>query len=228
MDKFPHPWNRLRNYQKCISTSSHLYLKYSTSPTTPSSTTLNNSIINGQLPQIIFKRGEVIPPRNEVFLRIERGAVRTLTWSEEGTFITLGYWGPGDIIGYQLSKIKPYQIESLTSVEVSVVPPHLWYQYLNALLSHIQQAEELLSIIHRKPISLRLWHFLLWLSEKFGCEVEQGKLLDLNVTHQEIAEVLNTTRVTITRLLQQFEESGKILRQKRRMILCLPNKIIKQ
>ncbi|BAY25700.1 Crp/Fnr family transcriptional regulator [Calothrix sp. NIES-2100] len=199
----------------------------STSSTTPSSTTLNNSIINGQLPQIIFNRGEVIPPRNEVLWRIERGAVRTLTWSEEGTFITLGYWGPGDIIGYPLSKIKPYQIEALTSVEVSVVPPHLWYQDINALLSHIQQAEELLSIVHRKPMSLRLWHFLLWLSDKFGCEVEQGKLLDLNVTHQEIAEVLNTTRVTITRLLQQFEESGKILRQKRRMILCLPNKIIK-
>jgi CRP-like cAMP-binding protein len=168
----------------------------------------------------------VIPLRSEVLWRIERGAVRTLTWSEDGIFITLGYWGPGDIIGYPLSKIKPYQIESLTSVEVSVIPPQLWHQDIDALLSHIQQAEELLSIVHRKPISLRLWHFLVWLSEKFGREVEDGILLDLNVTHQEIAEVLNTTRVTITRLLQQFEEEGQILRNKRRMILRLPNKFI--
>jgi CRP-like cAMP-binding protein len=94
---------------------------------------------------------------------------------------------------------------------------------LNALLSHIQQAEELLSIVHRKPIYLRLWQFLVWLSEKFGREVEQGKLIDLNVTHQEIAEVLNTTRVTVTRLLQQFEEQGKMLRYKRRIVLCFPN-----
>jgi CRP-like cAMP-binding protein len=200
---------------------------YSISPTTESSATSNNSIINRQLHQQIFTRGEIIPPRNEVLWRIERGAVRTLTWSEDGTCITLGYWGPGDIIGYPLSKVKPYQIEPLTRVEVSVLPPHLWYQDIDALLSHIQQAEELLSIVHRKPIALRLWYFLLWLSEKFGCEVEHGKLVDLNITHQEIAEVLNTTRVTVTRLLQQFEEEGKLFRQKRRMILCLPHKIIK-
>lgn len=191
---------------------------YSTSPNLHPAT-LNNSTINGQLPQKLFNRREVIPPRNEILWRIERGAVRTLTWTEDGTFITLGYWGPGDIIGYPLSRVKPYQIESLTSVEVSVLPPQLWYQDIDALLSHIQQAEELLSIVHRKPMSLRLWHFLVWLSEKFGREVEQGKLLDLHLTHQEIAEVLNTTRVTVTRLLQQFEEEGKLLRKKRLMIL---------
>jgi CRP-like cAMP-binding protein len=96
---------------------------------------------------------------------------------------------------------------------------HLWHQHTNALLSHIQNSEELLSIVHRKPISLRLWQFLIWLSEKFGRNVEQGKLIDLNVTHQEISEVLNTTRVTVTRLLQQFEEEKALVRYKRRIIL---------
>jgi CRP-like cAMP-binding protein len=179
--------------------------------------------IKEQIPYRLFTRREMIPPRNDVLWRIERGAVRTLTWSEEGTFITLGYWGTGDLIGSPLSKVKPYQIECLTNVEVSIVPPHLWYQDVTALLSHIQQAEELLSIVHCKPMSVRLWQFLLWLSRKFGREVEEGKLIDLNATHQEMAEVLNTTRVTVTRLLQQFEEEGTLLRQKRQMILRSPN-----
>ncbi|WP_242037859.1 Crp/Fnr family transcriptional regulator [Tolypothrix sp. FACHB-123] len=182
-----------------------------------------NSGIKEQIPYRLFTRREMIPPRNDVLWRIERGAVRTLTWSEEGTFITLGYWGSGDLIGSPLSKVKPYQIECLTNVEVSVVPPHLWYQDVNALLSHIQQAEELLSIVHCKPMSVRLWQFLLWLSRKFGRDVEDGKLIDLNATHQEMAEVLNTTRVTVTRLLQQFEEEGTLLRHKRQMILRSPN-----
>jgi CRP-like cAMP-binding protein len=182
-----------------------------------------SSDIKEQIPYRLFTRREMIPPRNDVLWRIERGAVRTLTWSEEGTFITLGYWGSGDLIGSPLSKVKPYQIECLTNVEVSIVPPHLWYQDVNALLSHIQQAEELLSIVHCKPMSVRLWQFLLWLSRKFGREVEEGKLIDLNATHQEMAEVLNTTRVTITRLLQQFEEEGALLRHKRQMILLSLN-----
>jgi CRP-like cAMP-binding protein len=188
----------------------------------------SNPSLGSTLPQRLFTRREVIPPRNDVLWRIERGAVRTLTWSEDGTFITLGYWGPGDLIGYPLSRVKPYQIECLTSVEVSVVPPQMWSQEVNALLSHIQQSEELLSIVHRKPISLRLWQFLVWLSEKFGRDVEQGKLIDLNVTHQEMAEVLNTTRVTVTRLLQQFEEDDSLIRHKRRIILRLANKTAKK
>jgi CRP-like cAMP-binding protein len=201
-------------------------MMYSTSPTSNSSAVSNNSAFIGQLPQQIFTRREVIPPHNDVLWRIEHGAVRTLTWGEDGTFITLGYWGLGDLIGYPLSRVKPYQIECLTGVEVSIIPPHLWHQDINGLLSHIQQAEDLLSIVHRKPISLRLWQFLVWLSEKFGRDVDKGKLIDLNVTHQDIAEVLNTTRVTVTRLLQQLEEEGTVLRHKRRIILRLPNKLI--
>ncbi|MBF2063809.1 MAG: Crp/Fnr family transcriptional regulator [Calothrix sp. C42_A2020_038] len=202
-------------------------MMYSTSRNTngiPQNSAINsNQNTTTNLPQRLFTRRETIPARNDVLWKIERGAVRTLTWSEDGTFITLGYWGPGDLIGYPLSRVKPYQIECLTSVEVSVVPPQLWHQDVNSLLSHIQQAEELLSIVHRKPISLRLWQFLVWLSEKFGRDVEQGKLIDLNVTHQEMAEVLNTTRVTVTRLLQQFEEENTLIRHKRRIILRAAN-----
>ncbi|MEA5574256.1 Crp/Fnr family transcriptional regulator [Calothrix sp. UHCC 0171] len=176
-------------------------------------------VANSSLPQKLFARREAIPAQNELLWRIERGAVRTLTWDEDGTFITLGYWGTGDVIGSPLSCVKPYQIECLTSVEVSIIPSHLWHQNVNALICHIQQSEELLSIVHRKTISERLWLFLVWLSKKFGRDVEQGTLIDLNVTHQEMAEVLNTTRVTVTRLLQEFEEEATLIRHKRRIII---------
>ena len=174
------------------------------------------------VPQRLFSRHDLIPPREDVLWRIERGAVRTVTWSEQGTLITLGYWGMGDLVGQPLSRVVPYQIECLTSVETSVVPPELWHQTIDSMLSHIQQSEELLSIIHRKPVSLRLWQFLVWLAEKFGRDVDQGRLIDLLVTHQEMAEVINTTRVSVTRMLQQFEEQGMLLRHQRRLILCLP------
>ncbi|HYW17908.1 MAG TPA: Crp/Fnr family transcriptional regulator [Nodularia sp. (in: cyanobacteria)] len=199
----------------------------STSFTPKLSNLSNESSSVAELPQTLFTRREIIPLDTNVLWRIERGAVRTLTWSEEGIFITLGYWGAGDLIGYSLSKVQPYQIECLTSVEASIIPQHLWYRDIDAFLSHIKHSEELLSIVHLKPISLRLAKFLLWLSEKFGRDVEQGRLIDLNITHQEIGEVLNTTRVTVTRLLQQFEEQGELLRYKRRIILLSPNKQMK-
>lgn len=190
---------------------------------TPTTLLPSPFVPSGELRQQVFIRRQVMPPCHDVLWRIESGAVRTQTWNEDGLPITLGYWGVGDLIGYPLSKIQPYQIECLTDIKVTVLPPDIWHKNINPLINHIQQSEELLNIIHRQPVSLRLWKFLLWLSEKFGRAVERGKLIELGVTHQEIAEVLNTTRVTVTRLLKEFEAQGKIIRHKRTIILRLPN-----
>jgi len=184
------------------------------------------SIPSVKLRQQVFSRREVMPTDHDVLWRIELGVVRTQTMNEDGVAITLGYWGVGDLIGYPLSKIKPYQIECLTDIKVTVLPLELWHKNINGLLNHIQQSEELLNIIHYQPVSLRLWKFLLWLSEKFGIEAEKGTLIDLCVTHQELAEVLNTTRVTITRVLKEFEAQGKIIRDKKAIILRSQNQLI--
>lgn len=55
----------------------------------------------------------------------------------------------------------------------------------------------------------------------------KGKLINLKITHQEITEVLNTTRVTVTRLLQQFEQEGNLLRYKRKIILHVSDNSLK-
>ena len=61
--------------------------------------------------------------------------------------------------------------------------------------------------------------FLVFLDQKFGCDVEQGRLIDLVLTHQEIAEAVNATRVSVTRMLQQFEAERLLSRQSKRLIL---------
>ncbi len=168
-----------------------------------------------------FERGELIPLENSMLWGIERGIVCASTWDEEGKSTTLGYWGIGDIIGYPLSKIRPYHLECLNATEATIVPFEVLHQNIDALLSHIQQIQELMCIINCKRVSMRVWQFLLWLSNKFGRELEQGKLIELGITHQEIADVLNTTRVTVTRVLQQFESEGKLQRYKRKIILAM-------
>lgn len=171
------------------------------------------------LVQRSFSCRDLIPLQSDVLWHITWGAVRTLTWNEEGTPTTLGYWGPGDVVGQPLSRIQPYQIECLTSVEVELIPSHQCQRAINALLSHIQQSEELLSIVRNEPMHCRLQQLLLWLARKFGRRVPSGMLIDLRLTHQAIAESIGTTRVTVTRLLNQFEKEGIIARPKRHFIV---------
>jgi len=172
------------------------------------------------LTQQLFSKREFIPLGADVLWRIDRGVVRTSTCNQEKQRIALGYWGPGDIVGHPLSRIEPYIIECLTTVEMSILPPLLLYRSLDALICHVQQTEELLSIVHLHPISRRLWQFLVWLGKKFGRDVEQGRLIGFPVTHQELAEVISTTRVSVTRMLQLFESEGMLQRLQRRLIIC--------
>jgi CRP-like cAMP-binding protein len=77
-----------------------------------------------------------------------------------------------------------------------------------------------LSIIrNHKTVEETLFKMLAWLAKKFGRGVDKGHILDLGLTHQDLAELLGTTRVTITRIITQLEQQGMINRLPRKQIL---------
>ncbi|MBE9227678.1 Crp/Fnr family transcriptional regulator [Phormidium sp. LEGE 05292] len=180
------------------------------------------------LKQLTFSRYDQLTLQSDVLWKIERGVVRTLTWSEDGKPIILGFWGSGDIVGRPLTNLEPYQIECLTSVEVNLLPSNIWYQFMDAAIAHIRLSEELLNIVHSRPVPSRLLQLLDWLARKFGRDVEQGKLIELPLTHQALSEAICTTRVTVTRLLKQFEEEGILKRHGRYLVLCQPVQKLKR
>ncbi|ERT08957.1 bacterial regulatory s, crp family protein [Lyngbya aestuarii BL J] len=166
-----------------------------------------------------FYRRDLIPLMPEALWKIESGIVRTMTWNQEGNQISLGYWGVGDVIGQPLSRLDPFQVECLTPVRVSLIPPQDWSQELDSILSHIQQAQELHSIVQTQSTDLRLLNFLNWLAKKFGNVTELGLLIDVRLTHLEIADVIGITRVSVTRMMQKLERKGIILRPRRHCII---------
>ena len=54
--------------------------------------------------------------------------------------------------------------------------------------------------------------------EDFGVEVKSGYLIDIVLTHQEIANLMGSSRVTVTKLLNQFIDEG-IAKNKKKNIL---------
>lgn len=166
-----------------------------------------------------FPRRSVLPLGRDYLWQIETGVVRTSTWFEDGTIVTLGLWGAGDVVGRVLSQEDPYQIECLTPVEATLLPLDRWHQVNEALILHIQQFQEFVKILHRRSVDAALLELLTWLAKKFGHEVEQGQLIELGLTHQEIAEILGITRVTVTRLLNDFEKRGIIERLPQKFIV---------
>jgi CRP-like cAMP-binding protein len=159
-----------------------------------------------------FQRRVTFPINTYNMWKIETGIVRTLTWLEDGSIVTLGLWGQGDLVGQALSKMNPYLIECLTAVEVINFAWNNEHQVTTNLLNQIQQFEELSIIRSSKKLDIALIKFLSWLAKKFGRQIEIGYLIDFKLTHQDLAEILGVTRVSVTRSLKQLEEQGIIER----------------
>ena len=166
-----------------------------------------------------FARREFLPPRQDALWLIETGVVRSLTISEDGNYNTLGLWGAGDVVGKVLSSVSSYQIECLTPVEATLLPKHRWHEVTEAMILHIQRSGELMEILHCRQAESSILQLFTWLAKRFGQEVEQGRLIDLRLTHQDIAELVGLTRVTVTRLIGDLEKQGIIQRQARQFIV---------
>ncbi len=173
-----------------------------------------------------FRRGERLTLQANWVWQLEAGFVRSLTWDEAGTIITLGIWGAKDIVGQMFSQIDPYQIECLTTVQARRIAPSTVPQF--PILQHVYQKETLLTIVHSKQTSNRLLMLLNWLAQRFGqridlkeisAKADRGWLIEPRLTHQTMAEMIGTTRVTVTRLLRELELDGKLVRHRKSFIL---------
>ena len=168
--------------------------------------------------QKAFNRRDQLPLRSKTIWKIDQGIVRTFTCNNEGKIITLGFWDKGDIVGRPLSQLEIYQIECLTQVQATEIPPDFSCLH-EALRTNIWKGERLLSINNQYKVINRLWNLLDWLASRFGQAIPNGILLNLYLTHQDIAETINTSRVRVTKLLNQLERNGKIERSGRDLIL---------
>lgn len=165
-----------------------------------------------------FEKQALLPLRSDVFWQIESGFVRSLSWNVQGEVATLGIWGRGDIVGQPLSCLDVYQLECLTSVEaIALAYPEQCS--LSAMQSHLQHIESLLNIAHIRRIRDRLLELLALLAHRFGQKIDQSYLIQARLTHQIIAELLGTTRVTVTRLFNELESEGIISRPRRHQTL---------
>ncbi|MBR8831262.1 MAG: Regulatory protein CysR [Chroococcopsis gigantea SAG 12.99] len=160
----------------------------------------------------IFENRALLPMRQQSLWQIEAGIVRAITWLEDGTIIVLGLWGPGERLGKPIAQVDPYQIECMSEVKAIAVPLANPQQITDMLTRHLKQMQDLTIIRSYSRVETMMLKLLAWLARQFGQETQTGQLINLRLTHQDIADLLGTTRVTITRALNQLEQQGMIER----------------
>lgn len=176
--------------------------------------TLEAENLSDYLEYQTFQPGKLITLEADFYWLLQQGTVKCSTLTKSGA-ITLGYWGINDLIGQPLSLVSPYRVKCLTEVTACQIPLEQTGKITHLIRHQVRQREELLYILRLENVYSRLSQILVWLSQKFGREVDLGSLIELRLTHQDLAELIGATRVTITKFINQLEQEGFLSRPRR-------------
>lgn len=166
--------------------------------------------------------------------QVHNGVVQLSTISSNGDEILLGWVKPGQFFGNWFSSLEIYTATALTDVYLIWYPIteiesslRLSQQILPQLISRIRQTELLISISCQRKVEDRLFQLLELLKKELGQPVSEGIKISIRLTHQQIACAINSTRVTITRLLSKLEQQGYINIDEERHIIIKEQKFAK-
>ncbi len=162
-----------------------------------------------------FNSGQEIPLSPHEVWVVCRGVVQLGTFYDTGDEAILGLACPSMPFGLPLTLIRPYHATALSDVDLMRLTwaeleesPVLAQGIFQQTARRLRQTEAVLAMVGYRRVEDRLRHLLLLLKQEVGQPVAGGTRLTVRLTHQQLANAIGTTRVTVTRLISQLKESG--------------------
>nr|WDA98807.1 global nitrogen regulator [Sciadococcus taiwanensis] len=121
-----------------------------------------------------------------------------------------------------ITNIKIMKLKNSQFVTILKQEPEYVHMFFKMFYQRLIDTEKFLAILSHKEIGNRLAHFLLLIANYYGISTSRGIFININLSHETIANILNTTRVTITRLMGEFRRIKMIQIQGRKIILLRP------
>lgn len=153
------------------------------------------------------------------FLFLLQGTIRVFQGAEDGREITLYRINPGDICIMSLNSLlnnKPFHASACCDSDVKAmlinkddfhramaVSENFRQMVLSSLTNSVNEVTHNFHDMAFRKLDVRLACLL-------GRLLERGNTESIQVTHQELAQELGTSREVISRLLKQFEQQGCI------------------
>lgn len=172
-----------------------------------------------------YPKGEEISLFEPGFWLVYRGVVQLSKITHDGNEVMLGWATANNSFGDCSQNNSNYRAQALSDVYLRWCSPldiskspQLAKLLMAQLSQRIIKTQNLTVITRLRKVEIRLWQLLLMLKEEMGQSVFNGTRLTIRFTHQNLADMIGTTRVTVTRLLGSFQSRGLIYLDKDRHI----------
>jgi len=187
-----------------------------------------------------FKKNEIIlheEDTNDFMYIILFGKVKVVQTTEDGKEIILAMHKSNELFG-EISlidgKTSPATVSATEDSLIAIISKNEFYsllsnqgkvleKFLQILCSRLRESWKRIRILNFKNSSDRIKMLFLMLSYDNGKKTPEGIILNIKLTHQNIADMAGLTRETVTRVLDKWQKSGEITILKNKFILMKPN-----
>jgi len=170
--------------------------------------------------ETIFSEGD---PSDRLYL-LSEGNVKIIKHTVMGKDIILEVMSPGDIFGgvavldnrpypataQAMNAAKIIRIRRSDLMKVMEEYPDLKLEIVRYFSDKLRDSHEMLKNIATERVERRIASLLLKLSEKTEVDANGYKMIDFQLTRQEISEMVGTTVETCIRTMSKFQKSGMI------------------
>ena len=130
----------------------------------------------------------------------------------------------GDVFGelsLQVGSGQTLFAQAFTDVRVAVVrksvlvevvkrDPELVMKLFSSLFERLKQSEKVIDSLLDREVSTRLTKLLQNLGDRFGETNGSATVLDMRLTHQDLANMIVSTREAVSKVMSEFQRDGLI------------------
>lgn len=171
--------------------------------------------------------------QSDSVLLLASGRVKLYHITNEGKEAVLALIEPGELFG-ELALVEPGQreefAEAMMPSRVVLIPgaavrelmekhPEVSLEVSRLMGLRRRRTERRLKSLLFRSNRERLIHLLLELAEKYGRPTSDGLLIDIKLSHQELASIIGSTRETVTVVLGELQTEGYLLIRRRQVVL---------
>ena len=166
-------------------------------------------------------------------LLLAAGRAKVCSLTRQGKQVILSLVEPGEIFG-ELAVVAPgvreNYAEAIEDSKVVLIPtealqerlqryPDVALELGGLIGRRRQRLERRLKYLLFRSKRERLVHLLLELVEQYGVPTTRGTQLAIQLSHQDLASIIGSTRETVTMLLGELQTEGHLIIGRRRIVL---------
>jgi CRP/FNR family cyclic AMP-dependent transcriptional regulator len=176
--------------------------------------------------------------QDEMVYFIESGQVKLLMLSSEGKECLLAIHGAGDIFGELCLSGLGGRLETATAMQATILKQiprsqffarlsrdSLFEGFVRYLAVRVADQQQVIANLVTVDSEQRLGQTLLQLGRTMGKKDPRSIRIELKISHEELSEMVGTTRPRISMFMQRFKNRGLIEANKEHFLIIKENKL---